>query len=315
MSKIEEISMKVVDLHCDVLMQMFQDHTISFIDSDLLAVNYKHLRQTNSKLQYFALYVPEQIHPMLQYEAVLQMIQIFYKKILTLPKMKHIQTKEDYIGLQDDEIGAVLALEGCEAIQDDIVRLVTLKELGVCSVGLTWNFANIFADGALEKRNAGLSLKGMQLVQWLKKHAMALDVSHLSEASFWDSMSIGGKIFASHSNCRTICDHPRNLRDEQIIELVKNQGLIGLTFVPKFVTTEHNATIAHLLNHIEYICELGGFEHIGFGSDFDGTQEYVQGLNSYTGYHTLREELLKHYTYAQVEGFFYKNYEKFLFGD
>ena len=305
--------MKVIDLHCDVLMKMFLDHTISFKDSDLLAVNYKHLRQTNSKLQYFALYVPEQVHPMLRYEAVLKMIRIFYKRILTLPKIKHIQTKADYLGLQDDEIGAVLALEGCDAIQDDFVRLATLKELGVCSVGLTWNFANIFADGAMEKRNAGLSLKGIQLVEWLKKHAIALDVSHLSEASFWDSISIGGKIFASHSNCRAICDHPRNLHDEQIIELVNKRGLIGLTFVQNFVTTKRKATIAHLLNHIEYICELGGFEHIGFGSDFDGTQQYVQGLHSYAGYYTLQEELLKYYTYAQVEGFLYKNYEKFLF--
>ena len=306
---------KVVDLHCDVLMKMFQNHTISFIDSDLLAVNYKHLRKTNSKLQFFALYVPEQVHPMLRYEAVLQMIQLFYKKILTLPKMKHIQTKADYIALKADEIGAVLALEGCDAVQDDFTRLATLKELGVSSVGLTWNFSNIFADGAMEKRNAGLSLKGRQLVKWLKKHAITLDVSHLSEASFWDSISICGKVFASHSNCRAVCDHPRNLNDEQIIALINRRGLIGLTFVPHFVTTGHSATITHLLNHIEHICELGGSEYIGFGSDFDGTPQYVQGLDSYADYHTLQEELLKHYTYGQVEGFLQKNYEKFLFDD
>lgn len=303
--------MKVVDLHCDALMKMFQNHSISFSDSHLLAVNYKQLIQTGSKLQYFALYVPEQVHPMLRYEAVLHMIQLFYKKILALPKMKLVQSEADYKRLQDDEIGAVLALEGCNAIQDDFTRLITLKELGVCSVGLTWNYANVFADGALELRNAGLSLKGKQLVNWLKRHQVMLDVSHLSEAGFWDCMAIGGKLFASHSNCRAICDHPRNLWDDQIVELLKRQGLIGLTFVPQFVSAKEQATISDLLHHIDYIGSLGGIDQIGFGSDFDGTADYVKGLHSYSCYPILQDELLKHYTYVQVEGFLYKNYERF----
>mgnify|MGYP003469849635 CR=1 FL=1 len=305
--------MKVIDLHCDVLMKMFNDCAISFEDSDLLAVNYKQLTETNCRLQYFAVYVPEEVHPMLRYEAALKMIQLFYKKVLAMPKMKLIQTEDDYKTLRDDEIGAVLSLEGCDAIQDDLVRLATLKELGVSSVGLTWNYANVFADGAMEPRNAGLSLKGRQLVRWLKQHKLVLDVSHLSEAGFWDSMAIGGKFFASHSNCRAICNHPRNLYDEQILELMNRKGLIGLTFVPKFVTTEKQATIAHLVRHIEHIAGLGGIEQIGFGSDFDGTAEYVEGLHTYSCYDMMQEELLKHYTYAQVEGFLYRNYEKFLF--
>ncbi|MBD3109365.1 dipeptidase [Bacillus sp. AGMB 02131] len=304
--------MKIIDLHCDVLMKMLHNPAISFADSDLLSVNYKQLEGTNSRLQYFAIYVSEHIHPSIRYEAVLKMISIFYRNILSMPKMKLIQSVKDYQKLSDDEIGAVLALEGCDAIQDDIGRLATLKQLGVSSVGLTWNYANVFADGSLECRNAGLSIKGRQLAQWLKRHRLTLDVSHLSEAGFWDCVQIGGKLFASHSNCRSICDHPRNLYDNQITELINHNGLIGLTFVPKFVTKDRQATINQLLHHIDHIAALGGIEHIGFGSDFDGTEEYVGGLHTYSCYNALIEEMMKHYTFAQVEGFLYKNYERFL---
>lgn len=304
--------MKVIDLHCDALMKMFQDRTISFSNSEKLAVNYKQLKQANSKLQYFAVFVPEQVHPQLRFEAALQMIQIFSRKVLSLPNMKLVRNSSDYYALQEGEIGAVLALEGCDAIQEDLVKLATLKQLGVSSVGLTWNYGNVYADGAMERRNAGLSMKGVELVQWLKAESILLDVSHLSEASFWDSLAIGGKVFASHSNCKAICEHPRNLSNEQILELINNKSLIGLTFVPEFVSSKPNVSIQQLLNHIEHICSLGGVTNIAFGSDFDGIKRHVKGLTSYSSFETLQEELLKYYSHTQVEGFLQKNYERFV---
>jgi len=301
--------LKVIDLHCDVLMKMLLNPKISFLDSDELAVNYQKLHSTEAKLQFFAIYIPEDIHPQMRFQAALAMVHIFHEKILSFPHMKLIKSREDYLLLREGEIGAVLCLEGCDCLNGDLIKLYTLLQLGVSSVGLTWNYSNVFADGALEVRNAGLSEKGKQLVSYLNEKSIMIDVSHLSEASFWDVIELGGEIFASHSNCRAICDHPRNLFDDQIKSLLKRNGLIGLTFVPSFVTKTSEATIKDLISHVDHICSLGGVRKIGFGSDFDGTPGYIKEIVSYKDYPLLIEELLKHYTYEQVEGFLYKNYE------
>lgn len=302
--------MKIIDLHCDVLMKMFQDSSISFMDSNQLEVNNRLLSQAKSKLQFFAVYIPESVHPSLRFEAALKMITLFYEKIVALPHIKLVKQKKDYFQLREEEIGAVLALEGCDCIQGDWTKLKTLVNLGVSSIGLTWNYANEYADGALEIRNAGLSRKGRNLVRWMKEKALLLDVSHLSEASFWDCLQIGGKIFASHSNCRAICNHPRNLNDSQINALLKRNALIGLTFVPSFLTKKNEATISDLIKHIEHLFSLGGTHNVGFGSDFDGVIQHVKGVQSYGDYPYLIEQLLKHFTYEQVEGLVFRNYER-----
>lgn len=306
----EGTGLNIVDLHCDALMKMFQNRSISFIDSRQLDVNETLLRTANSKLQFFAVYIPEDIHPSLRFEAALSMVSLFYEKIIALPHFKLITNKRDYDHLEVGEIGAVLSLEGCDCIQGDWTKLQTLVKLGVSAVGLTWNYANEFADGALEPRNAGLSIKGRLLVQWIKERQLLLDVSHLSEAGFWDCLQIGGRIFASHSNCKKICNHPRNLSDAQISALLKRKALIGITFVPFFLTIKKEATTLDIIKHIDHIFSLGGTQNVAFGSDFDGIKQYVKGLQSYGDYPYLIEILLKHFSYEQVKGLVYQNFEK-----
>lgn len=302
--------MRIVDLHCDVLMKIFQNRSISFIDSRQLDVNATLLKKANSKLQFFAVYIPEDVHPSLRFEAALSMISLFYEKIIALPYFTLITNKQDYDSLEEDKMGAVLSLEGCDCIQGDWTKLQTLVKLGVSAVGLTWNYANEFADGALEPRNAGLSIKGRQLVQWLKEEQLLLDVSHISEASFWDCLEIGGTIFASHSNCKKICNHLRNLSDAQIGALLKRNALIGITFVPFFLTTKKEATILDIVKHVDHIFSLGGVQNVAFGSDFDGIKQYVKDLQSYGDYPYLIEILLKHFSYEQVQGLVHQNFEK-----
>ncbi|MGM9926325.1 MAG: dipeptidase [Bacillus sp. (in: firmicutes)] len=300
--------MHVVDLHCDALMKMFQNRAISFIDSPLLDVNATYLRAVKSKLQYFAIYIPEDIHPSFRFEAALVMVDLFYKNIISIPYMKLVKTPEHYLDLKQGEIGAVLSLEGCDCIQGDLMKLQTLVRLGVSAVGLTWNYANEFADGALEQRNAGLSRKGKYLVNWLKQENILVDLSHLNEAGFWDCCEVGGRLFASHSNCRSICDHPRNLTDQQIQALLKRNSLIGITFVPQFLSVGNEATISDVIKHIDHIFSLGGERNVALGSDFDGIVNHVEGLHSFADYPSFIEELLKHFSQEQVEGIVYKNY-------
>ncbi len=304
--------MVVFDAHCDVLWQIWRrKRRVAFNKADSLHVTLEDLKKGKGKLQCFAIYVPEEVPHEQRFETALEMIHIFYEDILKQhSEMKLVLTRKDILTLQEEEIGALLTLEGCDAIGSSLTRLQTLYRLGVRSVGLTWNYANAVADGALETRGAGLSDFGKQVVQQLNEYRLWTDVSHLSEQGFWDVMQLAHFPIASHSNCYSLCPHPRNLKDEQIRALIARNGRIGITFVPMFLTDGGPAAIMHILQHLEHICSLGGEHHVGFGSDFDGITETVHNLGRYAEYENLQNELVKHYTEEQIRSFLYGNFMK-----
>lgn len=300
--------MKVFDGHCDVLYQLFMDPELDFVKSPKLQVNLEKLKASGTKIQLFAIYVPESVHPDLRFEAALRMVDLFYEKVLLPnPKIKLIKDKEGIGELAQDEIGAVLTLEGCDAIGQDLLKLRTLLRLGVRAVGLTWNYGNYAADGALEERGAGLSRFGRQAVQLLNETQTVCDVSHLSEKGFWDVMESARYVFASHSNSHSLCQHPRNLKDEQIKALIERNSIMGITFVPEFLTGKKEAEISDVLRHLEHVCSLGGADHVGFGSDFDGIEFTVNRLAGNEQYENLWNELQKYYSDIQVRKFMFDN--------
>lgn len=301
--------MKIFDAHCDVLYKMWLDPAISFSDSTKLHITYEQLKATGSKVQCFAIYIPEIVRPESRFEVALEMVEIFYNKVLaTSPLLKLVRTRDDINALKEHEIGALLTLEGCDTIGQSLVRLQTLIRLGVSSVGLTWNNANDVADGILERRGGGLTTFGKEVVKELNKSLIWTDVSHLSVSGFWDVMELADHPIASHSNAIALCGHRRNLQDAQIKALIKKDGMIGITFVPPFLTNQGAAEIADVLKHLDYICSLGGEYHVGFGSDFDGISETVYGLSRFNDYHALINELQKHYSENQVQRFLYNNF-------
>ncbi|WP_002146132.1 dipeptidase [Bacillus cereus] len=301
--------MKIFDAHCDVLFQLWSTKgKKDFQNDSQLHITFEQLKKRKGSIQCFAIYVPETVAYERRFEVALQMIDIFHNEILSLPGMKFIQTRNDINMLKQDEIGALLTLEGCEAIGKEAMKLRLFYRLGVRSFGLTWNYANLLADGALEARGAGLTAFGRQVVQELNTLHVWTDVSHLNERSFWDVIEIAQNPIASHSNCHQLCQHPRNLNDEQIRALINRNSIMGVTFVPQFLTNERQANIADILRHVEYICSLGGEKNIGFGSDFDGILETVVGVEAYRDYENIINQLCKKYSESTVERFLYKNF-------
>ena len=146
------------------------------------------------------------------------------------------------------------------------------------------------------------------MIQLLNEKTIWCDVSHLSEAAFWDTIQAADYPIASHSNVYNLCPHPRNLKDDQLHALLNKGGVIGVTFVPPFLTTQPIATITDVLKHIDYIAGLGGQHQIGLGSDFDGIDETVNQLSSYREYHHLVNELVKHYPAYFVRGILYDKF-------
>nr|WP_090888693.1 dipeptidase [Evansella caseinilytica] len=300
--------MKVFDLHCDVLLKLWEDRSRSFADHPDLEANYQRLRTGNVRVQVFAVFLMPEIPADLKFQYALEQVDLFHHEVLAKHEnMKKIGRWEDILQLQDGEIGAVLALEGADAFGNDLMKLRTLYQLGVKSVGMTWNNANLCADGVGEPRGGGLTELGFEVVRLNNEHRVWTDVSHLAEAGFWDVMNAADYPVATHSNSKTICNHRRNLTDEQAQAIFNKNGFIGLVFNPPFITGGEQATIDDLLKHVEHFCALGGRRHIAFGSDFDGIVHHVNGLEHAGFYPALINELLKRYSEEEVRGFAYKN--------
>lgn len=310
--------MKIIDTHCDALWrlqasrrgQAYGVNPLNYRDSEQLDTNMLRLKNGNIMAQFYAIFVEPEVPSTEQWQHVLEQVDLFYTEVLGKNKeMKHIKKWEDFDTLKEGDIGAVLTLEGVDAIGNDLSKLRHLYRLGVMSVGLTWNNANLCADGAEEPRGAGLTLLGKEVVSLNNQHKVLTDVAHASEKTFWDIMEVARYPFASHSNARAICDHPRNLYDDQIKCLFDKGGLIQVVFHPPFIKyNSDEAEIEDLIKHIDHLCSLGGKKRIGFGSDFDGIERYVTNLADSSHYPNLINQLLKYYTEEEVRGFAYQNF-------
>jgi membrane dipeptidase len=283
----------------------------SFYDPDSkLDSSYVHLKEAPVALQIFAVWVPDYVWKGQCLQVALKQIDYFYEQVIQDESRVFLVTdKERLKQCSRERIGAILLLEGADALHGDLSILRLLHRLGVRQIGLTWNHANEAADGIEEERGGGLTRFGKEVIREMKRLGIILDVSHLSVRGFWEVMEEWDlPVLASHSNCRAICPHIRNLEDDQIKALIERDGRIGITFVPYFVHTPyHEASIAHLLKHIEHVCELGGENCIFFGSDFDGIDHKIKDLENYTHIGHLTEALLRHYPESLVKKWAWEN--------
>lgn len=302
--------MNIIDLHCDALLKLSEAKgALRFADAPELETNKTRLQQGKIKVQCFAIFIEPDIHSDQKFQAALEQVDYFYKEVLGKnPDMVHIKKWSDFDQLKIGQIGAMLTLEGVDAIGNDLTKLYILYQLGVRSVGLTWNNANLAADGAGEPRGAGLTLFGKEIVHFHNEHHILTDVSHLCEKAFWDVMEIAKYPIASHSNSKKLCNHPRNLTDKQAAAMFTKGGLIHVVYNPPFITESGKASIPDLVKHIDHFCSLGGVKQIGLGSDFDGIATFITDLENASKSQNLINELLKYYSEEEVRGFAYQNF-------
>lgn len=228
--------------------------------------------------------------------AALDRLEAFYVLMARVPgQLRLVQTAADLQQLEPGgPTGGILGLEGCEALEGSIERLHTLFRLGVRNLGLAWNGRNAACDGVETGSEAGLTAFGREVVTACNRLGIMLDVSHLNAAGTAEVLDRSTRpIIASHSNARALCEHPRNLSDVQIRAIAAAGGVIGATFVSKFITpVAADASLERLLDHIEHLLQVAGPAHVGIGSDFDGTDPPPQ-LDSAEKYPRLTEGLLQ----------------------
>lgn len=306
--------MKTIDLHCDVLYKLAgAEEPLSFRNSEHLDVTLENLKKGNVQAQVFAIFIDDHLSESQRYmEALRQLEKFQYEVIAPYEEMVHITNWQQLNTLEEGQIGAILSLEGCDAIGQDIMKLQTFIDAGILLCGLTWNHENAVAYGSLEDASKGLKDFGFEVVEKLNAHQIIIDVSHLNMQGFWDVLPKANYILASHSNAYALRVHPRNLTDEQLIALAEEGGHIHSVFYPLFVTDKAEVKIADLIAHMRHIANLIGVDKLGLGSDFDGIDVKITGLENTTKTPELLKELLDFYTPAEVEGIAMQNFMRFV---
>jgi len=163
----------------------------------------------------------------------------------------------------------VLGMEGLSGLGGNADLIKFLYKLGIRHASLTWNEENEFATGVSSSNtDRGITESGIKVLKIMEELGMIVDVSHANEKTFWDIYRHTEKPFiASHSNAYALCSVPRNLKDDQIKAIAERGGVIGINAWPAFVHKEC-PDLRNLSRHIDYIAELVGIDHVGFGFDF-----------------------------------------------
>lgn len=187
----------------------------------------------------------------------------------------------------------VKGIENGYAVGLDIDNVDRFRSRGVAYMTLCHNGDNDICDSHKGNHDHnGLSEFGKQVVARMNKVGMMVDLSHASEKSFWDAMEFSSKpIICSHSSSRALCDHTRNLTDDQMRALAASDGVAQVCLYSGFLKKGGNATVIDAVRHIMHMIDVMGVEHVGIGSDFDGGGG-LPGLEDASWFVSLTERLM-----------------------
>ena len=276
--------MFIADAHCDTLYEIALYHTAP----EDCVITPQRLERGGVGIQTFALFCGKRGTRGTPYRDGVDMLN-------AIPRLGVPVLTGDLPDAPPDAPTGILSCEGGEMFEGSIQRFYEfMAKARLRMVALTWNFENEIGYPAVGGENAGLKPFGFELLREMDAHGVRADVSHLNEAGFWDLMERASLApIASHSDCRWLCDVPRNLTKAQVKAIIDRNGFIGINFYSDFLREGARATVEDAVRHIDAICEMGGERVLGFGSDFDGIESWPEGLGDPTGFPMLLEELKK----------------------
>lgn len=266
----------VIDGHCDSIGDQLEQGRYLGERSDQGHIDLPRLREGGVNAQFFACYVPTQfqrhgaaVHAMERLDQLWMLADRLPDQFVIARQISDIQQAK-----ASGKIAAIAGLEGAEALDASLAMLRHFHRLGVRNLGLAWNYRNAACDGVAESRtNGGLTEFGVEVVKECNRLGILIDVSHLSPAGVADVLAISEQpVIASHSNAWALCEHPRNLTDAQLEAIAARGGVVGITFVDRFLRQEEPAaaSLSDVIEHIEYMLKRIGPDHVAIGSDFDG---------------------------------------------
>ncbi len=266
-----------IDMHCDTLAEAVELKKETIVDFKERAIDVERLVKGGAKAQFFAAYI-DQDKSKDPYNDFLDMREVLINTLKATDKLKPATSYKDVLkNSMEGAVSAVLTIENGCLVYGDMDKLFDLKNLGVSLITLTWNQVNCFGHPHSEEKNEmakGLTPFGKEAISVMNDLGIIIDVSHLSDGGFFDVAALSDKPFvASHSNCRAISPHTRNLTDDMIRIVANKGGVVGLNFASDFLNPDMQTTVSRvdmMYEHAKHIIDVGGVESIAIGTDFDG---------------------------------------------
>ena len=311
-------------MHCDSLLKLMANpENTDLYDSPVTSVDFKRMREGGQMAQFFAIFMlPEYgwdmvgMGPLSDEDYIAACLKILNDNLkkysdIAAPAKDAAEIEENF---KAGKPSAVLTMEDGRAVLGKMENLERFYEMGVRAISLTWNHENCFGfpnseDPALMQK--GLTPFGKEAVEYMQELGILVDVSHLSDGGFYDVADICKKPFvATHSNCRALSPHQRNLTDEMIRTLADAGGVSGINFSPNFLNediTARSSTARLMAKHARHMADTGGIECVALGSDLDGIEGDLEVYDC-AQLVRLEDALLKEgFSFSDIEKIFYKN--------
>lgn len=332
-------------MHCDTISEIWESRRSNVsgkkgspqqLSRNSLHIDIQKMRKSDYLLQNFAMYIDLK-RGMDPFVYVQELIDVFYEE---MEKNKNdicvIKTYDDILeSKRQGKMSALVTIEEGGCCKGEIRNLEHLYQRGARMMTLTWNYPNelaspnIFIRDMQSEKNGGkdsvvkndkgfcmfdnsqgLTEKGFLFVERMEELGIIIDVSHLSDAGFWDIARNTKKPFvASHSNARALCGHCRNLTDGMIRTIAERGGVIGLNYYGCFLNerNDSHSSVARMAAHARHILNAGGSECLGLGSDFDGFGGELEMQDCSQMYKLVDELERQQFTNTEIENILYRN--------
>ena len=296
--------MFVLDSHCDTPSEILRGRDLS-IDNHNAHVDFPKLVKGGVDGAFFALYIPAAFDsdPESGFDHAERMLEGVERSVsensdIAAFASNRIQALKNR---EEGKFSVFLALENGSPIGDSIDNIKWFYNKGIRYITLCHSSDNQICDScaSAEKTWGGLSPFGKEVVAEMNRLGILVDVSHVSDDTFYDVLKYSSRpVVATHSCCRAICGHPRNMTDDMIKALADAGGVIQINFYPVFLDPEFTdvdssirPSYKKVADHIDHVVNLVGIDHVGIGSDFDGIEVTPEGMDDISMMPVLFEEL------------------------
>ncbi len=289
------------DMHCDTLLYGVGKGLNDIYEMPEAMLDIKRLKQADVLCQFLAVFfpprpdmlTPEQRAERLKLRPQMPPDEELFSKAVKLMQDSMAAHKDiirqayNYEEVMKNKeqglVSGVLTIEDGRIVNGSFDHLEQLAKTGVRAIALTWNYENCFgAPNSKDPKimSKGLTAFGKEAIEAMNELGILVDVSHLSDGGFYDVAKISKKPFvATHSDCRALAAHPRNLTDEMIRILAEKGGVSGINFAPAFLDDtpgNEESRVSDMVRHVKHFIEVGGEDCVGIGTDFDGIRGHLE---------------------------------------
>ena len=290
--------MFVLDSHCDTPSQILRLGLDMSLDNKNAHVDFPKLKRGGVDGAFFALYIPASMdsQPEQGFDYACRMLDAVKRSVSeNCDKAVFAASRSQaYENKADGKFSVFIGLENASPIGKSLDNLKYLYDNGIRYITLCHSSDNQVCDSCASevKTWGGLSPFGREVVAEMNRLGILVDVSHVSDATFYDVLKYSTKpVVATHSCCRALCNQPRNMTDDMIKCLAAAGGVIQINFYPIFLNGTEYASYKLIADHIDHAVEIAGIEHVGIGSDYDGIEVTPEGMEDISTMPKLFSEL------------------------